>query len=78
MKDTEGSSQRPIGIRSKFDWFFILAVIPGVYMVATKLNQIDNKLNQSVTRSAMVKWSVDLKTQYPLAPIFPPEEGVER
>ena len=72
MKDDD-APQRPIGVRSTFDWFFILAVLPGVYMIGIKLNNIDTKLNECVPRSELVRWSIDLKQQFPNAPIFPPD-----
>lgn len=72
-KGDPDSSGGTIGARTKFDWFFIVAVLPGVYIVGLKLNQIDNKLSNRVQRSELVNWSIRLQEKYPQVPIFPPQ-----
>jgi hypothetical protein len=77
--DEEGTAGT-IGVRSRFDWFFIAAVIPGVYLVGLKLAQIDTKLDNRVTRTELTRWTVEFAARNEgkaiVVPVFlPPQQS---
>lgn len=81
MSKPEGDSpSKPVGARTTFDWVFLSAATLGIWVAAGAFNQINNKLDNKMSRSEFSRWTADLarensgKINVPL--YFPPEPAM--